>query len=270
MQKNNEEQIESVEEDVTKEASYGGFQYKHNYDEYKKELIEKQVKKQGRWLNVLICVGFAVLLSALAVLITDTVLKTKGSSFAELLNGGSSTADIPNKSELTEKAISDLSSRYTVTVTAGEKTGAGIVITKDGYIATCYSLVKNAAVIEVTFKNGKNYGASVAGYDEDCDTAVLKIEASADLTAAEIGYSRLLEPEQTVYCAPSPGSSLIKMSVTSSDDVLYINTEPVCDVCGAPLLNTYGQVVGICSDQPGRVLHMDSMLPFIKKVLNKG
>lgn len=269
MQKNNEEQIEAVEEDVSKEESYGGFQYKHNYDEYKKELIEKQVKKQGRLFNVLIFVGFAVLLLALAVLITDTILKTKGSSFAELFNGGSSAADIQNKNELTEKAISDQSGRYTVTVKVDGKDGAGIVITKDGYIASCYSLVKDASSVEVTFKNGKSYDAAIAGYDEECDTAVLKIEAPADLTAAEIGYSRLLEPGQTVYCAPSPSSSLIKMTVTSSEDALHIFTEPVCDVCGAPLLNTYGQVVGICSDQPGRVLHMDSMLPFIKKVLNK-
>ena len=107
MQKNNEE-LTKAADDIRKEESYGGFQYKHNYDEYKKELIEKQVKKQGRWLNVLIFIGFAVLLAALAVLIADTVLKTKGSSFSEFLSGRSVAVSIHHKSELSEKAISDL------------------------------------------------------------------------------------------------------------------------------------------------------------------
>ena len=143
MQKNNDELMKAAEE-IRREESYGGFQYKHDYDEYKKKLIEKQVKKQGAWLTGLIIVGFIVLLLCVAILITDTVLKTKGSSFTELLRGSSATSSIPHKSELTEKAINDLSSRYTVTVNADGKTGAGIVITEDGYIATCYSLIKNA------------------------------------------------------------------------------------------------------------------------------
>ena len=33
MQKNNEE-LNKAAEDIRKEESYGGFQYKHNYDEY--------------------------------------------------------------------------------------------------------------------------------------------------------------------------------------------------------------------------------------------
>ena len=268
MQKNNEEQIKEAEEEIRKEESYGGFQYKHNYDEYKKELIEKQVKKQGRWLNVLICVGFAVLLLALAVLITDTILKTKGSSFAELFSGGSSSANPSSKSELTEKSIADLSARYTVTIKAGNKTGAGFIITKDGYIATSLSLLKDAPFLEISFMTGTSYSLSVVGYDTDCGVAVLKVDYPGSLTAAEIGYSRLLDAGQTVYCSSSPSPSVIKMSVTSCDDSLYIFTEPVCDVCGAPIINKYGQVVGICSDEPGRVIHMDSMLPFIKKMLN--
>jgi S1-C subfamily serine protease len=267
MQKNNEE-LNKAAEDIRKEESYGGFQYKHNYDEYKKELIEKQVKKQGRRLNVLIFIGFAVLLSALAVLITDTVLKTKGSSFAELFSGSSAASSIPHKSELSEKAIGDLSSRYTVTVDADGKTGAGIVITEDGYIATSYSLLKTASSVNVTVKNGSVMKAALTGYDEAYDTAVLKVEPSADLVAAEIGLSRTLEPGQNVYCVTSPFSSLLKMSVTGSDDGLYIITEPGCDVCGSPLLNSYGQVVGLCSDRSGRVIHMDSIMTSIKKMLN--
>ena len=267
MQKNNEE-LTKAADDIRKEESYGGFQYKHNYDEYKKELIEKQVKKQGRWLNVLIFIGFAVLLAALAVLIADTVLKTKGSSFSEFLSGRSVAVSIHHKSELSEKAISDLSSRYTVTVEADGKVGAGIAITEDGYIATCYSFLKNSSSVSVTVKSGSVLKAAVAGYDESCDTAVLKIDPTAELSVAEIGYSRTLEPGQNVYCVTAPFSSLIKMSVTDAESGMYIITEPGCDVCGSPLLNSYGQVVGICSDESGRVMHMDTMMKSIKKMLN--
>ena len=267
MQKNNEE-LKKAAEEIRREESYGGFQYKHNYDEYKKELIKKQVRKQGAWLTVLIAVGFVVLLLCVAVLITDTILKTKGSSFSELLRGGSAASAIPHKSELTEKAINDLSSRYTVTVSANGKTGAGIVITEDGYVASCYSLIKGAPSVNITLKSGNSCEASVTGYDEASDTAVLKIDSSANLTAAEIGYSRTLETGQGVYCLTSPFSSLLEMTVTSADDGLFIGTEPGCDVCGAPLLNSYGQVVGLCSETPGKVLHMDSVMKSIKTMLN--
>lgn len=265
---NNDKKLTKAAEELRKEESYGGFQYKHNYDEYKKELIEKQVKKQGVWLNVLIFAGFIVLLLALAVLITDTILKTKGSSFAELFNKSATVTAIPHKSELTEKAIGDLSSRYTVIVEADEKTGAGIVITEDGYIATCYDLLKDADSVSVTVKSGEKYPAVLKGYDEKCKTAVLKIEPSIQLYTAEIGYSRTLEAGQNVYCAKSPSSSLLKTGVIASDDSLYIKTEPGCDVCGAPLINSYGQVVGICSEESGSVMHMDSILPSIKKLIN--
>lgn len=267
MQKNNEKLIKAAE-DIRREESYGGFQYKHDYDVYKKELIEKQVKKQGAWLTVLICVGFTVLLLCLAVLIADTVLKTKGTSFTELLSGRSAAAVIPHKSELTEKAISDMSSRYTVTVDADGRTGAGIIITEDGYIATCYSLLKNASNISVTDKNGGKFSAVMTGYDDSCGTAVLKINAASPLTAAEIGYSRALEAGQNVYCMKSPSSSLLQMTVLSSGDGLYFETEPGCDVCGSPLINSYAQVVGICSEKAGEVMHIDSTLPSIKRMMN--
>ena len=267
MQKNNDE-LTKAAEDIRKEESYGGFQYKHNYDEYKKELIEKQVKKQGRRLNVLIYVGFAVLLAAISILIVDTVLKTKGSSFTELLSGRSSVTAIHHKSELSEKAIADLSSRYTVTINADGKTGSGIVITEDGYIATCYSLLKDAASVNVTVKSGSVCSAVLTGYDETCNTAVLKIESSSAVSAAEIGYSRTLEAGQDVYCVTSPFSSLLKMSVTAVGDTMIINTEPGCDICGSPLINSYGQVVGLCSENSGEVLHMDSILPSVKRMLN--
>lgn len=267
MQKNNEELLKA-EFDIRREESYGGYQYKHNYDEYKKELIKKQVRKQGAWLTAIIIISFTVLILCITVLITDTVLKTKGSSFAALFGGDPQSLRSHDNNDLAEKAIDDISSQYTVAITADERTGAGIIITKDGYIATCYSLVKSVSDIRVTLKNGSVCEAVMAGYDETCDTAVLKIEAPTVLTTADIGYSRTLVAGQDVYCKDSPAASILKLKITSSNDTTFINTEPGCSVCGAPVINSHGQVVGICTARSGKVLHMDTMFPFIKKMLD--
>ena len=46
MQKNNIEDLKTAD-NLTKEESFGGFQYKRNYDEYKKELTDEELSQDN-------------------------------------------------------------------------------------------------------------------------------------------------------------------------------------------------------------------------------
>lgn len=266
MQNNNIEDLNKAES-TPKEESYGGFQYRHNYDEYKKELMEKQKRtRKSIVLSVLLIIGLVVLILCLGAYIADTILKTKGSSLSAIFQSSSAVSTIPHKSELTESKINELSEKYTVTVTAGAENGAGIILTEDGYIATSYSLIKDHADFFVKI-NGKEHKASLIGSDNEGDTAVIKVELTG-LTAAEIGYSRALERGQEVYCKQGDKGELGSLVVYDATDALKIITEPKCFVPGAPLINSYGQVVGMVSDKSGTSCHLDAILPFIKKMLS--
>lgn len=66
--------------------------------------------------------------------------------------------------------------------------GSGVIVTKDGYIATNHHVVEGATKAEVTLHNGKTYNATIIGSDPENDIAVIKIDAK-DLTPVEIGDS---------------------------------------------------------------------------------
>jgi len=265
MQNNNIEELETTA--AHKEESYGGFQYKHNYDEYKKELMEKQKRTRGKTvLTVIILIGFVLLLLFFSAFIADTILKTKGSSLSAFLLRKTSTAAVtPNKTELNKQQIDEISSKYTVTVSADGGDGTGVILTADGYIVTSYSLADSTSTVLVKIKD-KSYAAALIGTSPENGIAVYKISATG-LSSAEIGYSRLLEKGQEVFSKPAEDKDLLELVIYDATDNTIIKTEPKCVNPGAPLINSYGEVVGIVSDENGSVLHMDSLLPVIKKML---
>lgn len=72
--------------------------------------------------------------------------------------------------------------------------GSGVIFTPDGYILTNNHVVKDAAKLTVTLKNGKHYNAKLIGRDPRTDLAVIKIDATglpyatfADSNTAQVG-----------------------------------------------------------------------------------
>ena len=74
----------------------------------------------------------------------------------------------------TESLVTDFWIQNYVTQGAG----SGVLIDSDGYILTCYHVIKDARSIKVTTKNGAHYDATVVGYDDLTDLAVIKIKGS--------------------------------------------------------------------------------------------
>ena len=68
--------------------------------------------------------------------------------------------------------------------------GTGIVLSSDGLILTNNHVINGATSITVTdIGNGKTYKATVVGYDESHDIAVLRAAGASGLTVATFGDS---------------------------------------------------------------------------------
>ena len=81
--------------------------------------------------------------------------------------------------------------------------GSGVILTEDGYIATCAHVVEDSTQIKVTLNDDRVFEATVIGADSRNDIAIIKIEAT-DLVAAEIGDSDMLTVGEDVIAIGNP------------------------------------------------------------------
>ena len=138
--------------------------------------------------------------------------------------------------------------------------GSGFVLTADGYIVTNYHVVKDADTVTVTMYNGDEYNALYVGGDEDYDIAVIKVEATG-LPAVTLGDSSTLNVGDHVLAIGNPlGELTFSMSggmVSSVNRTINVDGTPFNMIqtdasinpgnSGGPLMNSYGEVVGIVS-----------------------
>ncbi len=99
----------------------------------------------------------------------------------------------------------------------GMVSGAGIILSQDGYILTNAHCVSGAnedeREITVELYDGREFIAEVICADVETDIALLKIEASG-LSAAQIGSVQSVKPCQQVYVMGHPAEEL-KFTITS-------------------------------------------------------
>ena len=152
----------------------------------------------------------------------------------------------------------------TVTVLTGMNDGSGmvgtgVIFTSDGYILTNAHVIAGGSECYVVLDTGENYRAWLLGLDEEKDLAVIKISAK-DLPAAEFGDSDALSVGDPVYAIGNPLG--VELRGTLTDGIVSaINRDVAVDGVtmtliqtnaalnngnsGGPLINVYGQVVGI-------------------------
>ena len=138
--------------------------------------------------------------------------------------------------------------------------GSGFIITQDGYIVTNHHVVSGASSVTVTLYDGTEYPATVVGSDSDYDVAVLKINAT-DLQPVTLGNSSSVNVGDTVLAIGNPlGELTFSMSqgiVSCCDRAINVDGTPFNMIqvdasinpgnSGGPLMNLYGEVVGIVS-----------------------
>lgn len=145
-------------------------------------------------------------------------------------------------------------------------TGSGVVVAK-GYVLTNYHVVENASMLEVT--SGDNtYSATVAGYDESLDLAVLKVE-DLPLEPVVLGDSDALKVGDWAICIGNPldftGTttvgviSALNREITSKSTDAYgrktnnvnrmIQTDAAINAgnSGGGMFNVAGELVGVPS-----------------------
>ena len=144
--------------------------------------------------------------------------------------------------------------------TQSASSGSGFIISEDGYIVTNYHVINGASSVKVTLYNGDTYDATVIGGDSDYDVAVLKINA-AGLTPVTLGNSADVNVGDSVLAIGNPlGELTFSMSqgiVSCCDRAINVDGTPFnmiqvdCSInpgnSGGPLMNLYGEVVGIVS-----------------------
>jgi serine protease Do len=67
--------------------------------------------------------------------------------------------------------------------------GSGIIISNDGYIITNLHVIEGTRIVEVEMDSGQVYPASLIGFDQRSDLAVIKINPEVDLTPIEVSNS---------------------------------------------------------------------------------
>ena len=144
--------------------------------------------------------------------------------------------------------------------TESASSGSGFIYTADGYIVTNPPVIANASSLNVTLYNGDTYPATLVGSDSDYDVAVLKINAK-DLPAVTLGNSTDVNVGDNVMAIGNPlGELTFSMSsgiVSCVNRAINVEGTPFNMIqvdasinpgnSGGPLMNLYGEVVGIVS-----------------------
>ena len=142
---------------------------------------------------------------------------------------------------------------------SSSSSGTGVIMTKDGYIIPNAHVVSDAKSISVLLTDGRTLSARVVGSDSVSDLAVLFVDASG-LTAAEFGDSGSLRVGDAVVAIGDPLG--VELRGTMTDGIIsainrdlevggrtmsLIQTSAALNSgnSGGPLVNCYGQVIGI-------------------------
>ena len=195
----------------------------------------------------------------------------------------------------------------------GTSTGSGIIMSADGYIITNAHVIADAKSISVvlpsayysdsssstdssstdsTSDENLTYTAELVGSDTQSDVAVLKIDKTG-LTAAELGTSEGLQVGELSIVIGNPLGLSLANSVTAgiisaTDRTLTVEDRTMNLIqtdasvnsgnSGGPLINAYGQVIGITSAKVsssvgeglGFAIPIDEALPIINDLMENG
>ena len=181
--------------------------------------------------------------------------------------------------------------------TTSAAAGSGFILTEDGYILTNYHVVENSSSITVAMYNGDTYDATLIGYDESNDVAVLKVDAQG-LSPVVVGDSDNLNVGDSVVAIGNPLGeltfSLTAGLVSAKDREITLSNSLTMDLIqtdcainsgnsGGALFNLYGEVIGITNAKYsssssssasiyniGVAIPINHVLPIVKSIIEKG
>jgi serine protease Do len=139
--------------------------------------------------------------------------------------------------------------------------GSGFIIHEDGYVVTNNHVIDRATEVTVQLADGRNLPATVISADPDADLAILRIRDGKPLPVVELGDSSDLMIGEPVIAVGNPlgYSHTVSTGIVSALHRDLNDTEGKAKLMnliqtdaainpgnsGGPLLNAYGQVIGI-------------------------
>ena len=195
---------------------------------------------------------------------TEAMAKAAGSQTMLDLVPSETSADTFTQDQglsLQEIYARNINSVVSITCSSGysSSTGTGVIFSDQGYIVTNYHVIEDAWAVNVLLTDERQFEATLVGADAATDLAVLYIEGTG-LSAAEFGDSTQLRVGDSVAAIGDPLGSEFRGTLTNgivsainrdvsvnSRTMTLIQTNAAINSgnSGGPLINCYGQIIGI-------------------------
>jgi serine protease Do len=143
-------------------------------------------------------------------------------------------------------------------VSSSASSGSGFIISEDGYIVTNYHVIEDGSTITVSLFDETSYPATVIGYDDDNDVALLKIEATGLNTVSMGDSDQIVVGEQVCAIGNPLGELTFTLTVgyvsaldrqinTDGTPINMFQTDAAINPgnSGGPLFDMAGNVIGI-------------------------
>ncbi len=246
--------------------------YRWTYAEQKQHDERRKQKQRFSGLGVYALVMTAVFVLSFGLLLG--VMLMKGEEFEGIQFSEPVTNEEGKLIATTDRMDADSIERAKQSVvlievsnSSAAGSGTGIILSQDGYIATNYHVVEMNGDIRVKFYDGSYVKATIRGYSEVDDLAVIKVDRSGLLPAVFAKSSECFVG-QTVYAIGNPSGPDMAWTTTKGcisyvdrelkiyreDGTLekklkMLQTDAMVNPgnSGGPLVNTNGEVVGIVS-----------------------
>lgn len=237
---------------------------------------------------------------------------TTASNIASVNTGTSSITQAYDVSDMAENVMPSIVSITNISVETVqtwferyeqevEGSGSGIIIGQDVnkiYIVTNYHVIEDNKRLTVVFSDEEAVNATVKGYDEEADLAVIEVNLAEmkestinTIKIAEIGNSddvRVGEPAIAIGNALGYGQTLTggyisavnrEVSLSDGGNMTLIQTDAAINPgnSGGALLNIDGQVIGINTiklvdstvEGMGYAIPISDAMPIIEEIMNQ-
>jgi S1-C subfamily serine protease len=157
-------------------------------------------------------------------------------------------------------ALIQKAAKSVVSVNSHMSQGTGIILNREGYIATCNHVLQGCNTVKVG-QGQKTYPATVVGADPYNDIALLKVEKAADFIPMESADSSKLntgqfvlalanpfnhqQPTATTGIITNPDATLRQWRSTAMENVIATDAKLNPGFSGGPLIDAAGRLIGM-------------------------
>ncbi len=141
--------------------------------------------------------------------------------------------------------------------------GSGVIVRPDGYILTNNHVVQGAQTIKVTLLGGKTLTGKIVGTDPLADLAVIKVQTSEQLPAAQLGRSGDLQVGQLAIAIGNPfglGSTVTTGVVSALNRNVQLPNLIVENLIQTSAAINPGNSGGALVDSSGRVIGINTAI----------